>query len=102
MIVEQVIIHDLEAVWYNSLVSSIHFNNCVHFAWMIFFLVNPAIDTSLMKHEDNELLIKLNYLLSWRTSNMDILQLFKTYIVVFIREQKLESLMNFIFVFEEI
>lgn len=102
MVVEQVIVHDLEAIWYNSLMSSINFNNCVHFAWMIFFLVNPAIDTPIMKHEDNKLLVELNYLLSWRASNMDILQLFKTNMVVFIRKQKFESLMNFIFVFEEI
>ena len=102
MIVEQVVVHDLEAIWYNSFMSFINFYNCVHFACMIFFLVNPAVDTLIMKHEDNELLVELNYLFSRRASYMDILQFFKINIVVVIREQKFESLMNFIFMFEEI
>ena len=102
MVVEQVVVHDLEAVGCDMLVRSVDFNYSITLACLSFFLIYPAIKVLVVQQEDNELLVKLNHLFPGRASDMDVFQRCQTDVAVVIFEQEFELDLASTLCFEEV
>ena len=102
LIVKQTVIHHLEAFGQDIFTIFVHFYDSVILSNVKLFLINPAIQVSIMKQEDNKLLIKLNHFFPGGASDNNIKQRFFFNVLVIILEDQFERIMTFFFFLEEV